>query len=506
MKRSLNVDFARDIIFQSGSEFHDQAPGPSGGGFFLSGSGFVSTPAKYTKRIVGTVMNITKKHRGLFLIAGLFLLVACAASPAPALEYEKRWEGKLGGESQYYVPQAMAVGNFSSDQGQELIVTDTDGYAYFLSWKGNRLVNIWITSSKVSSGHVVAIAAADIDGDFEDEAAMLDRDGKLDILGGDRKRFKPVCMDCVPAEFKDFKGEFVAPAQLDRDKKMELLVVGKWKGRNTALLLKRQAKDFKVITAAALDAKGEIMSLMPATTPTRNRFFMYVFLGKSGDPIKAFHLDEEGVVMEPDVNMKDSKMHIESVFAADTDRDGTNELFIFGSRDKGVQSKRELVELDPGKSAQKAVPAAKADASFLFAPDLNSDGVPELLFADYAGNVSVLSCAVPSIQVNGKPIKAADNMRMRQSRAYVAASAIAGFSQKRNGNFLIISGKGRTLALDLTLLKSTLKTPEEEEAIEGATPFFTDGNAVFIDALSAASALGFKADWDLLSQTLKLNF
>ena len=136
----------------------------------------------------------------------------------------------------------------------------------------------------------------------------------------------------------------------------------------------------------------------------------------------------------------------------------------------------------------------------------DGDGIAELLFADYSGEVSVYSLATLSLAINGKTIKAGKQLRIKGGRPFIAPSLITGLTTKKTAGLVLLRRRARAIIIDLDAHSATLKVPDEEEPIDIHLPFFAEKDALYIDALSLADHLGINASWDVLNQTLSLKY
>jgi hypothetical protein len=439
------------------------------------------------------------------VLAALWL--GAGALRAQALDYESRWEGKLGGKDQFYIPQRVVAGNFTRDPGHELLVIDSDGYAYFLGWRTDKLINLWITSGKVAQGRVAGLAAADGDNCGYDEGALLGPEGQLVLLGGGNKEFKVICKSCLPQSYASFHGEFLAPAQADSDQAEEIMLIGNMDGKPWMLVAKVSGKKARVLNAAALpEIDGEIMSLWPATDPPGDRFYLSVYRGARGDVIVPLRLSEEGATAAEPISLAKAGLAVRGVYAADTDSDGASDLFVSGTTGKGADARPAMMIFAPGeeKNAFRTFPSNMPDPGFIVAPDLNGDDLREIVLISFSGKARIMSLATISLVVSGKPVKKKNTLLLVKKRAYVPLSVLPGASVKEKDSLVMIKAGKRTLVLNSKTGAGTLSLPGQEESKVMTVPVTVDQGVVFYDALKLCNALGIKVQWNLLTQTLSI--
>ena len=456
--------------------------------------------------------NVSQR-RGLHLwvaAAVLAVVCLCAGQPAAAADYEKRWDKNLG---EYFKPRIMVAGDFMDDPGDEVMVIDTLGFAYFLQWKNNKLEYAWITSAKVASEGVVAAAAADLDRCGEDEVGLIDANGRLILMGSSIKKFKAVCKDCLPKAYKSFKGEFIAPAQADGDTGREFLIIGKWDGEPTALIAESKGNGAGVRKTSPLHLpEGEVMSLWPATVDSADRFYVHLYSAGKGDMVVPLWLDEEGVKTGAAVSLAPSKLSVRNVFAADVNADGANEIFVMGTALSGGQGEPGLTWFTPDSpSLFQPMEVPLPYMSFMAGADLNDNGWDELVFMDFAGNAAVASKATPSFKVNGQRVSGNNILKARNSWPYIPAPAMADpaaekfFKVKKYKNLTSIRYGDRILHIDTDEKTTFLRVIGDDEPRKAKIRMFKNNDTWFFSVSNMSKHLKFKYEWDVLKQTLNLD-
>lgn len=432
--------------------------------------------------------------------------MAAASQCAQALEYEARWEGKLGGKKQFYIPQRAVAGNFTRDAGHEVLVLDSDGYAYFLGWREDEFANLWITSDPVVQGRAAALTAADVDNDGYAEGALLGDQGQLILTGGGNKDFKVICKACLPKAYSGFRGEFIAPAQTDNDKAQELLLIGALDGKPWLLVAEADGRKARVLKATALpNIDGEIMSLWPATDPPGERFYLSVYRGARGDVVLPLRLSEEGATAGQPLSLAKSKLSVRSVFAADVDSDGEADLFVSGTSGKGKEARSVMMRFTPKSGAFLTFPSNMPDPGFLVAPDLNGDDLREIVLISYSGKARLLSLATLSLVVNGKTVKKKNALMLVSKRPYVPASILPGAMVLKKNSMVMVKAGKRALVVDTVNGEGMLSLPGEEESQPLELPVIESEGVILYDAIKICDALGIKARWDIVTQTLSMN-
>lgn len=438
-----------------------------------------------------------------------FAIFVLMASVAHGLEYELRWEGKLGGNNQFYIPQRIASGNLTHDAGDELLVIDNEGFAYFMGWRGGRLENLWITSKQVANGHVSALAIADVDNCGIDEGALIGPEGELILLGGGNKDFEIICTACLPEAYADFRADFLVPIQADKDSQVELVLIGTMNGVQSALVVEVKEKKVSVIKAVALPPiQGEIMSIWPASNPPDDRFYVSLYLGADGDAVLPLRLNEEGFALEPAIELDGAELAVRSIFSADTDNDMRTELYVSGTAGHGLDAHPVMIWFVPvpatGTEVFKPMPVSMPEAGFMAAPDLNGDGLREILLVSYSGEAHIMSLATLTLNVKGAKKKLHGNIILYEQRPFIPLSILPSVKVKEKGTLVMVNAGKYTMVVNRIDGTGTVTVPNQEEPRAVSLELIREEEVVYYDAESLGESLGMPIYWTPLTQTLSI--
>ena len=234
---------------------------------------------------------------------------------------------------------------------------------------------------------------------------------------------------------------------------------------------------------------------------------MSVYRGAVGDVVAPLTLNEEGVSAGAPIPLKPARMSVRAVFGADMDSDGREELFVSGTSGKGSEAQSLLSVFNPGDDEPvfKAFPAVMPDLGFLIAPDLNGDALREIVLVSFNGKARVLSLASLALSVNGKNKSIKNKLILDKKRPYISLGVFPHLPVKEKGKLVMIIAGPRTLVVDRGAGSATLRIPTEEEPRTVKMPVIKKGAVYYYDALALGGALGYDAQWDILTLTFSLN-
>jgi len=436
----------------------------------------------------------------VFAIFGIF---SAKGEPSSGTGFHRRWEGKLRGGECYFTTTKMLSGDFMNDPGEELFIVDEEGFGHIVRWDGTGFAESWITSDPVVDGRIRGAAVLMLNDKFGEAAVFLDDSGTVTAWGGEKWEFRKICEKCVQS-----RGEKIlkiSGSDVDDDGREELVAWATTAGRDSLTAYKWNGTRFELASKAPVSGLGTVHGVFPVKQQGGvEKYVLYESDYNGRGMLVSLGMDEEGARVEWRLPYAEKKQFLKSLWM-DTIEAGEPESLFVMMAEGATQTIRIMNPAEVSDSVRIAsVPVGVKQS---ITADLNGDGKKEMVFMDADCGFTVFTRSRFGVSVNGASIPVKGNvMRKTGDKVLVSADVFKNFKIKKGRDFVTLYNNKRILRFRVRGNEVTAKEADEEEDAPIGMQYQIKEGRLFVDAVKSAEKMGCKCEWDLLSETLKINY